>query len=150
MNMTPLGNNGATLGEDKIRWADIFATNSSITSSDAKLKTDINYDLDQFDALFDALRPASYKFIDGTSGRTHMGMIAQDIESTLNELGISTLDFAAFIKSPTKNEETGEDEFIYGLRYGEFISLIIYQVQKMKQEFKSKVKELEDRLSLLG
>ena len=150
VNMTPLGNNGATLGEDKIRWADIFATNSSITSSDAKLKTDINYDLDQFDALFDSLRPASYKFIDGTSGRTHMGMIAQDIESTLNELGISTLDFAAFIKSPTKNEETGEDEFIYGLRYGEFISLIIYQVQKMKQEFKSKVKELEDRLSLLG
>ena len=100
--MTPLGNNGATLGEDGLRWADIFATNSSITSSDAKLKTDINYDLDQFDALFDALRPASYKFIDGTSGRTHMGMIAQDIESTLNELGISTLDFAAFIKSPTK------------------------------------------------
>ena len=148
-NMTPLGDNGATLGMSAIRWADIFATNSSITSSDAMLKTDIVYGLDQFDALFDALRPASYKFIDGTSGRTHMGMIAQDVEAALSELGISTQQFAAFIKSPTEDEETGDAEFRYGLRYGEFIALIIYQVQKLKQELKSKVDELDERLSLL-
>ena len=29
--------------------------------------------------LFDRLRPVTYKFIDGTSNRTHMGMIAQEI-----------------------------------------------------------------------
>lgn len=78
-----------------------------------------------------------------------MGMIAQDVEAALSELGISTQQFAAFIKSPTEDEETGDAEFRYGLRYGEFIALIIYQVQKLKQELKSKVDELDERLSLL-
>ena len=58
-----------------------------------------------------------------------MGMIAQDVEQALAECGIPTSDFAGFIKI--------EDS--YALRYGEFIALLIDQVQKLK----ARVRELE-------
>lgn len=136
INVTPNGNNGADLGTSGYRWNDIWATNSNIQSSDRSIKKDIQYGLSGYDALFDALRPVSYKFVDGTSGRTHMGIIAQDLEESLNELGISTQDCAAFVKAESDNPDMpGYD---YAVRYGEFIPLLIYQVQKIKEALKDK------------
>lgn len=136
VNVTPNGNNGAALGTSGYRWNDIWATNSNIQSSDRSIKKDIQYGLSEYDALFDALRPVSYKFVDGTSGRTHMGIIAQDLEESLNELGISTQDCAAFVKAESDNPDMpGYD---YAVRYGEFIPLLIYQVQKIKEALKDK------------
>ena len=136
VNVTPNGNNGAALGTSGYRWNDIWATNSNIQSSDRSIKKDIQYGLSEYDALFDALRPVSYKFVDGTSGRTHMGIIAQDLEESLNDLGISTQDCAAFVKAESDNPDMpGYD---YAVRYGEFIPLLIYQVQKIKEALKDK------------
>lgn len=136
MDIAPNANNGASLGTSGFRWNDIWATNSNIQSSDRSIKKDIQYGLSEYDALFDALRPVSYKFVDGTSGRTHMGIIAQDLEESLNELGISTQDCAAFVKANSDNPDMpGYD---YAVRYGEFIPLLIYQVQKIKEVLKDK------------
>lgn len=136
VNVTPNSNNVAALGTSGYRWNDIWATNSNIQSSDRSIKKDIQYGLSEYDALFDALRPVSYKFVDGTSGRTHMGIIAQDLEESLNELGISTQDCAAFVKAESDNPDMpGYD---YAVRYGEFIPLLIYQVQKIKEALKDK------------
>lgn len=136
VDMTPNSNNRASLGTSGYRWNDIWATNSNIQSSDRSIKKDIQYGLSEYDALFDALRPVSYKFVDGTSGRTHMGIIAQDLEESLNELGISTQDCAAFVKAESDNPDMpGYD---YAVRYGEFIPLLIYQVQKIKEALKDK------------
>lgn len=136
MDIMPNANNGASLGTSGFRWNDIWTTNSHIQSSDRSIKKDIQYGLSEYDALFDALRPVSYKFVDGTSGRTHMGVIAQDLEESLNELGISTQDCAAFVKAESDNPDIpGYD---YAVRYGEFIPLLIYQVQKIKEALKDK------------
>ena len=136
MDIMPNANNGASLGTSEFRWNDIWATNSNIQSSDRNIKKDIQYGLSEYDALFDALRPVSYKFVDGTSGRTHMGIIAQDLEESLNELGISTQDCAAFVKAESDNPDMpGYD---YAVRYGEFVPLLIYQVQKIKEALKDK------------
>lgn len=51
-----------------------------------------------------ALNPVSYKLNDGTSGRTHYGLIYQDVETILNALGMTSLDFAGFIKSPKETD----------------------------------------------
>ena len=83
------------------------------------------------DDFFDGLRPASYKMLHGTSGRTHYGMIAQDVEELMQVLGMDSKDFAGFVKSE-KNEET-----YYGLRYGEFIALCIDQIQRLKKRVKA-------------
>ena len=132
----PNENNGASLGTSGFRWNDIWATNSNIQSSDRNIKKDIQYGLEEYDALFDAIKPVTFRYIDGTSGRTHMGIIAQDLEESLNELGISTQDCAAFVKAESDNLDIpGYD---YAVRYGEFIPLLIYQVQKIKEALKDK------------
>lgn len=136
MDIMPNANNGASLGTSGFRWNDIWATNSHIQSSDRNIKKDIQYGLEEYDALFDAIKPVTFRYIDGTSGRTHMGIIAQDLEESLNELGISTQDCAAFVKAESDNPDIpGYD---YAVRYGEFIPLLIYQVQKIKEALKDK------------
>lgn len=136
VDMTPNSNNVASLGTSGYRWNDIWATNSNIQSSDRNIKKDIQYGLEEYDALFDAIKPVTFRYIDGTSGRTHMGIIAQDLEESLNELGISTQDCAAFVKAESDNPDMpGYD---YAVRYGEFIPLLIYQVQKIKEALKDK------------
>ena len=136
MDIMPNANNGASLGTSGFRWNDIWATNSNIQSSDRNIKKDIQYGLEEYDALFDAIKPVTFRYIDGTSGRMHMGIIAQDLEEALNELGISTQDCAAFVKAESDNPDIpGYD---YAVRYGEFIPLLIYQVQKIKEALKDK------------
>lgn len=136
VDIMPNANNGASLGTSGFRWNDIWATNSHIQSSDRNIKKDIQYGLEEYDALFDAIKPVTFRYIDGTSGRTHMGIIAQDLEEALNELGISTQDCAAFVKAESDNPDMpGYD---YAVRYGEFIPLLIYQVQEIKEALKDK------------
>lgn len=126
--------NTYNLGSSSIRWANAYVASGVINSSDRNQKTDISYDLSKYDAIFDALKPASFKFIDGTSGRTHTGFVSQDIEDSLAPCGLTSLDFATFIKSPKVNEEGEaiEGEYIYGLRYEELIAPMVAQIQSLK------------------
>ena len=95
-----------------------------------------------------SLIPSSYKMKEGSSGRTHYGLIAQDVEETMEALGMESTDFAGFIKSPRMapdivDEKTGkvkhsnevmEGEFDYALRYDEFIAPIIKMLQMQQEE----------------
>lgn len=135
---TPGSDGSVTLGRSTVRWGDVYSVNAAINTSDLNFKKDVEYGLDRFLSVFDALRPVSFKFVDGQSDRTHMGIIAQDLEETLSELNIPTKDFAAFIKSWGIDEETKEGSYRYAIRYGEFIPLLIYQVQKIKEALKDK------------
>ena len=106
------------------------------------------------------LLPKSYKFNNGTSGRTHVGFIAQEVESAMESAGLSDLEFAGFCRDQktvpvqkTKDiqvldEKTGEmytetvtytedepveGEYIYSLRYEEFIALNTLMIQKLME-----------------
>lgn len=127
--------NTYNLGSSGIRWANAYVASGVINSSDRNYKTDINYDLAKYDAIFDALKPASFKFIDGTSGRTHTGFISQDVEDSLAPCGLTSVDFATFIKSPKVDEDGKviEGEYVYGLRYDELIALMVAQIQSLKK-----------------
>lgn len=133
------------LGGSDNKFKDIYAQNGTIKTSDRNEKKDIlELDPETNRKFIAGLKPVSYKFINNTSERTHYGLIAQDVEDLLNEIGINPTDFAGFIKSP-KLDEDGvviEGEYIYGLRYDEFIAPLI----KMCQNLQNEVNELKIRL----
>lgn len=162
------------LGTSNNRWNNLYISSSAISTSDKNKKHNINIiNSNNAKKIINGLLPKTYKFDDGTSGRTHYGLIAQDVEQLLIELGIDTKDFAAFIKSPKINEyevdkvdengniildengnsqkeikyEVIEGEYDYALRYEEFISPLIKVVQEHEkeiEELKNKNTELEN------
>lgn len=133
--LRPAGDSAYDVGTASWKWRSVYAETGTIQTSDRNYKTDIDYDMSRYEGFFDSLRPASCRFIDGTSGRTHVVLVSQDVEQALTDNGLTSMDFAGFIKSP-KTDEYGqeyEDEFIYSLRYDEFIGLLIGQVQELKK-----------------
>ena len=138
----PAASGKYALGWSNALWSEVYASTPSINTSDETKKKDIVRDIARYNDFFDGLMPCSYRFIDGNSGRIHLGMIAQDIEKTMIKCGISDMDFAGFIKSPKEDAEgnTIDGEYDYALRYAEFIPMLIWQVQKLK----ARVAELEE------
>lgn len=134
-HIQPGGDGAYSCGTASSRWSQLYATTPSISTSDRREKTDINYDVSAYDAIFDALKPASFKYKDGTSGRTHTGFISQDIEDALAVCGLTSTDFATFIKSPLEDKQGRviEGEYRYGVRYEELIALCVSQIQALKE-----------------
>lgn len=154
------------IGKSDSRFKNIYASTGVIQTSDANEKNSI-YAIDGNLAreIIMGLNPVTYKFNGGTSDRTHYGLIAQDVEKTINELGIDNKDFAGLIKNQkvihrTEKKQVGinengeaeyieniidepvEGEYIYGLRYDEFVAILI----KMCQNLQNEVDELKTRL----
>lgn len=145
-----------TLGQPNYKWAEIYSTNSAISTSDFKEKKDIEtLDSEKMEMFVNALDPVSYKLINGESGRTHHGMIAQQVEEAMTAAGMTDMDFAGFIKSPKYNNVEKEDgstesipvegEYVYGLRYEEFVAPLVSVVQRQRKEIED-LKERIDRL----
>lgn len=164
--LNPVNNGTLTLGGPSNRWGQIYSTTSSISTSDRNLKKDIYALSDKYEDFFKLLKPCSYKFIDGTSNRTHVGFISQDVEDAMKTVGFTNLDFAGFCKDQetkevkktrkvtkhnviTNEEELVEetyaeyepipDKFTYSLRYEEFIAINTAMIQKLME----RVKKLE-------
>lgn len=133
-NTRPNYDDSWSCGTSSRCWTDIYATNDEIQTSDLTKKTDVIYGLAEYDSFFDALQPISFLRIGGKSGRRHVGLGAQDVENALTANNLTSLDFAGFVKSPKEDDDGNViDGYDYGLRYGEFIALLIEQVQKLKK-----------------
>lgn len=152
--LVPHADNTYSLGASGARPAQLWAATTTINTSDERQKeqiTPLSNDT-RFDALFNKLIPVSYKWKDYTDtlieihtdengneyeveipnvhtfSRLHHGMIAQQVEQAMNDCSITSQEFAGLIK----DTDTGE----YGLRYEEFIPMLIQQIQMLKQEIK--------------
>jgi len=102
------------------RWDDIYATNGTIQTSDETEKTNITSS-DLGLSFVKELRPVSYKWIG--KQRTHYGLIAQEVSSSLDTIGKTTNDFAGIV--------TGS---LMGIRYNELISPMIKAIQELSDE----------------
>lgn len=120
----------------------IFMDESTTITSDADAKNTISYDLDRYERFFMKLSPASFHYNQSSSGRFHTGFVAQQVESALDESGLTTKDFAGLVIHDQLSEEI---EYKYGLRYEEFISLNTYMIQKLY----ARIEELENQIQLL-
>ena len=168
--LDPDTNGMLDLGTPNHKWSDIYATNGSIQTSDRTLKNSIQDPDERYEQLFMHLRPKSFKFNGGTSGRTHIGFISQDVEEAMDDVGLDSLEFAGFCKDQktvpvevtkqvevydqdtgeTENQEVAymedkpvEGEYVYSLRYEEFIALNTMMIQQLIQ----RVEELEKKLA---
>lgn len=114
--------------------AGAHASSEIIVSSDARLKNTVSYNLDRYEKLFLALKPMRFKYNDGSSGRLHLGFIAQDVEEAMLDAGLTTMDLAALVKDPVREiTEDGITDFRYGIRYGELVALNTHMIQKLYQ-----------------
>jgi len=137
------------LGESSYRFADVYASNGTIQTSDKRMKDNIkesSLGLDFINKLnpvqykwkdYESVKPASpdgqreEKTIKHTYERTHYGLIAQEVEKVLTDSGLTTKDFAPIIYD--------EDADRYGMRYTEMIGILI----KGMQELSAKIEALE-------
>ena len=128
---------GYLLGDDSHVWGSIRAYTSSITTSDRREKNNIALLTEKHEKFFDGLSPATFVYEHADSGRTHLGFIAQDVEDSLLEAGLTTMDFAGVCVGNDENKT-------YGLRYEEFIALNTSQIQKLKRRVAELEKELKE------
>lgn len=140
-----------------VRANNVYNSGGLITSSDERKKNTIEPLNNKYSLLFDKLNPVSYKYNEGTSGRTHLGLIAQEVEQSINDVGLTDKECAILVKDPVyseMNEDGSYDEtsevvdYDYSIRYNELIPMLINEIKDLKnetKELKLKVKNLEQQ-----
>lgn len=129
----------------------IYSLDGKLSTSDKNKKHDIKNLPHIYEELFNRLNAVSYIY--NGRIRTHIGFIAQDIETILNDIGLNTSDFAGYWREQKRHEDkTGniiyefdkEGNPIYecGLRYEEFIPLNSHMTQKAHK----RIDELEKQV----
>jgi hypothetical protein len=109
----------------------IFATSSSIATSDGRYKEEVDTITNGL-SIVDSLRPVSFKWKDHpvhnfVAGKT-VGFIAQEVQEALADY-----DWADNIIKSNYNEET-EEEFL-GIAESNIIPLLVSAVKELKAEF---------------
>jgi len=135
----PMSDNSFSIGSGSERYTTIYATNGSINTSDENQKnTIIESDLGL--DFVNQLKPVSYKWNED-DGKTHYGLIAQDVEKTLIDIGKTVSDFGAVSK---------EDDSPMGLGYSELISPLIKAVQELSAKNDALTSEIQQLKSQLN
>ena len=111
--------------------------------SDERLKNSFE-NLDLYDNVYMDLKPTSFKYNNGASGRRHFGFGAGQVKESLEKNGFTTKDFAGFVQ--LKNETDFEIDDPMGLIYTEFVAWNTHMIQKMIREnilLKERLEKLE-------
>jgi len=104
-----------TLGSSSNKWAAVWAVNGTIQTSDARLKqgiANLKYGLSQVMQL----RPVSFQWKAGDDKRTHLGLIAQEVEAVLPEAVQKSADARAPL----------------GMNYSDLIPVLIKAIQEQQ------------------
>lgn len=140
--LKPNGNKTIDIGSSSEQFNNCYAkqfyqNGTAISTSDRRAKKYIKDITKKYTDLFMKLRPVSFKFKDGESGRTHTGFIAQEVEEAAEETGIDIKDLAFICKDDNGN---------YGLRYEELIAI----QTKVIQDLYTRVETLEEQVRRLS
>jgi len=119
----PMADNSYNIGSSTQRFINIYATSGTVNTSDKNVKnTIVNSDLGL--DFINKLNPVSYKWNED-DGKTHYGLIAQDVEETLTSIGKTIADFGGIYK---------EDDSPMGLGYSELVAPLIKAIQELSAE----------------
>ena len=122
----------------------VWATNGTVIyDSDRNVKNSIDYDLSRYRQFLLDLKPCRFKYNEGQSGRYHIGMIAQDVEQSLAENGLTPMDFSGWCKAPVRDEEHNSVGYTYGLRYDAIIPLNTMMIQELVKRLDAVETKLE-------
>ena len=154
----PSGPGDSYLGSSRNRWERLFTHNSPDISSDVRHKENIASCDDKIYTLYSQLNPCSWTRIDGDSGRRHYGFIAQEVEAAMKAAGMEYHDFAFLQKcpldvqgeiiDPTTIKDYDNDariaDYEYSLCYDEMISVNTHMIQKLQNENKELIKQIDE------
>ena len=104
----------------------VLGETGATVTSDRNAKNSIEELPAAYEAFVDALEPVRFKYNEGTSGRYHVGYIAQDVEAALTAAGLTTQDFAGYVDIG----RTGE----LGLQYTEFIAILHKKIKRLEAQ----------------
>ena len=108
-------------------------------TEDENKKNTIQPMYDNSEELFSNIIPRTFKYNDGTSDRTHMGFVAQELKAAIESSGLTTKDCAAYVEY---QDSDGTDTC--GIRYSEIIALNTHMIQKLQKRIDELEKELEE------
>jgi hypothetical protein len=119
-------------GSASFRWSVVYAGTGTINTSDKNEKQDIA-DLSASELLVAAeLKGLVKKFrfrdavaIKGKDARTHVGVIAQDVEATFAKHGLDASEYGMFCRDTWVDEDTGEERTRLGVRYDQVLAFVI-------------------------
>ncbi len=118
-NWNPDLDNAIQLGQSSNRWSSVWAVNGTIQTSDARLKkrvTNLRYGLSQVMQL----RPVTFQWKDGSDSRTHVGLIAQEVETVMPEM----------------IERNSDGNAPLGMNYNNLIPVLIKAIQEQQDLLK--------------
>lgn len=139
-SFAPNSNMSQILGANGAAWKQVYTKENVIVSSTRIKKKDIAPVAENFDIFFDNLSPVQYRWKDEEDLQKHVGFILDEVGTALHVADLDESDFAGYYIFD-KNDAYGDG----GLRYGEFIALNTWQIQKAKQ----RISELEERIEAL-
>jgi hypothetical protein len=117
-----------------------------VSSSDRRVKTDIDYDMTPYEDFFLALRPCTFRRTDIDDHSVRIGFIAQDIQASLEENHLK--DIGMVFEQKQKPPTTGAKTPIYGLHYDDFAGLSVHMIQKLMgrcDALEARIAQLEGR-----
>ena len=148
--MRPAITNNVFLGTSAFRWREIWSQNALNTSSDRRLKKNINeikYGLDEIMKL----QAVTYNWKDNDDKKLQLGFIAQDVEKIVPEIvtksGISDEEFERLEKKGEKVTDT------YGMQYTGLIPVLVKAVQEQQKVIEDKairISQLEGKLQKMN
>ena len=138
-SIVPWSNNTYDLGSAAYKWRNIYGQAGVVNTSDRNEKFDILPLAEVYDRIFDKLAPVTFKYVENTSNRTHIGLVAQDVKDAVLEAGLTTTEFAGYCEWENEDKTIG-----CGLRYSEFVAMNIYEIQQLK----ARIKELEEKIKI--
>lgn len=134
-SIIPTSNDSYYCGMASYKWSAVYATNGTIQTSDANAKTDIEPLPDKYLDLFDRLEPRRYRMRSGSSGRYHVGYIAQEVKAAMDDCGITDGEFAGWVRD---RDEDGQEIFM--LRYDEFDAIRDAKIRRLE----ARIRRLEE------
>ena len=162
-----LATSGPGNDSSNIRWRRLYANNTTVSTSDIRLKKDVIDSPLGLDFI-NNLRPVAYKWIEGSKEiakdedgneiqigtdsygkpiyqtisipgvRRHYGFIAQEVKEAIDDAGVD--DFAGWVK-----DNLSDPESYQSLSYEQFTSPIVKAIQELSQ----KISSIESRLDAL-
>jgi hypothetical protein len=147
---SPSSDGGVALGSANYKWTRLYASTSTISTSDIRFKTEIE-ETPLGLSFINMLNPVRYKFIVGGKTiektengdieterpgvRKHYGLIAQEVKEAIDMSGID--DFGGWVQDDLSDPESRQS-----LAYEEFISPMIKAIQELSDMVESLQQEV--------
>ena len=153
-NYFPYEDNTKGLGTSDYSWKQVFATKTTISASDARLKQQIENIPDEILDVWENVRLCRYKFNHsveqkGDAARLHVGAIAQEIEAVFTNKGLDPTQYSFFCHDVWKagEDDHKEDGDKYSLRYTEFLIIEAAYQRRRAERLETRMNDLERKLA---